>query len=157
MDEKRFELLPAGIRSAALRGFVAEQAASPKGPGNENGGGLEWGHVIRPTGAVLRVIHSDDPGDKKGPVLEASFEVRLVLTAGICFFGLIWFGLDYAWFKGGGSVLIGLFWLRLGLARVALVLYLLTVSLGFQGFVLKGGGRGGGGAGYVAYLWCCCS
>ncbi|CAM9966321.1 unnamed protein product, partial [Laminaria digitata] len=56
-----------------------EQAASPKGVGNENGGGLEWGHVIRPTGAVLRVIHSDDPTDKKGPVVEASFEVDDIL------------------------------------------------------------------------------
>lgn len=61
------------MRSAALRKFVAEQALAPPG---ENGGGLERGDLIRPTGAVLKFIHSDDPEDKNGPKFEASFEVR---------------------------------------------------------------------------------
>jgi len=70
----RFELIPAERRSAALRGFVAEQAVAPAG---ENGGGLERGDLIRPTGAVLKFIHSDDPADKTGPKFEASFEVAI--------------------------------------------------------------------------------
>lgn len=45
-------------------------------PPGDNGGGLERGDLIRPTGAVLKVIHSDDPEDKAGPKFEASFEVR---------------------------------------------------------------------------------
>ena len=77
VGRERFELLPAESRSAALRGFVAEQASYPREVGDDNGGGLELGHVIRPTGAVLRVIHSDNPEDTKGPVVEASFEVCL--------------------------------------------------------------------------------
>lgn len=44
-------------------------------PAGENGGGLERGDLIRPTGAVLKFIHSDDPADKTGPKFEASFEV----------------------------------------------------------------------------------
>ncbi len=71
-ENPRFELIPTERRSAALGGFVAEQAVAPAG---ENGGGLERGDLIRPTGAVLKFIHSDDPDDKAGPKFEASFEV----------------------------------------------------------------------------------
>lgn len=45
-------------------------------PPGDNGGGLERGDLIRPTGALLKFIHSDDPDDKTGPMFEASFEVR---------------------------------------------------------------------------------
>lgn len=69
----RFELIPPEKRSAALRRFVAEQAVAPPG---DDGGGLKRGDLIRPTGAVLKFIHSDDPEDKAGPKFEASFEVR---------------------------------------------------------------------------------
>lgn len=60
------------MRSEALRKFVTEQAVSPAG---ETGGGLERGDLIRPTGAVLKFIHNDDPDDKEGPMFEALFEV----------------------------------------------------------------------------------
>ena len=55
-----------------MSGFVAKQAVAPAG---ELGGGLERGDIIRPTGAVLMFIHSDNPDDKTGPKFEASFEV----------------------------------------------------------------------------------
>eukprot|EP00752_Nemacystus_decipiens_P006311 g5691.t1 len=71
-DHERFELIAPEMRSAALRRFVAEQAVAPSG---DNGGGLERGDLIRPTGAVLKFIHSDDPDDKTGPKFEASFEM----------------------------------------------------------------------------------
>lgn len=69
----RYELIPPDLRSAALRRFVAEQAAVPPG---DNGGGLERGDLIRPIGAVLKFIHCDHAEDKTGPKFEASFEVR---------------------------------------------------------------------------------
>ncbi|CAM9617791.1 unnamed protein product, partial [Ectocarpus fasciculatus] len=71
-DKERFALLPTERRSSALRDFVAQQAVTPTG---DNGGGLERGDLIRPTGAVLKFIHSDDPDDKTGPKFEASFEM----------------------------------------------------------------------------------
>lgn len=69
----RFGLVPPEMRSAALRRFVSDQSVTPPG---DNGGGLERGDLIRPTGAVLKFIHSDNPEDKTGPKFEASFEVR---------------------------------------------------------------------------------
>lgn len=74
-EPSRYELIPAQFRSDALRRFVAEQAVAPPG---DNGGGLERGDLIRPIGAVLKVIHCDHPDDKTGPKLEASFEVGVV-------------------------------------------------------------------------------
>ena len=68
----RFELIGAEDRIAAMTRFVAEQSVAP---GGEHGGGLERGDLVRPTGAVLMFIHSDDPADKTGPKIEASFEV----------------------------------------------------------------------------------
>lgn len=58
-----------------MKKFVAEQAVAPEGM---DGGGLARGDLMRPTSAVLKVIHSDDPDDKKGPMFEASFEVCTV-------------------------------------------------------------------------------
>ena len=74
-SSRRYELIPPTLRSAALRKFVAEQAATPNG---EYGGGLERGHLIRPIGAVLKLIHCDHAEDKTGPKFEASFEVNCI-------------------------------------------------------------------------------
>ena len=60
-------------RSSALRDFIKDQADVSSG----EEGGLAHGHLIRPTGAVLKLIHSDDPQDTKGPMFEVSFEVKL--------------------------------------------------------------------------------
>ncbi|CAM9605272.1 unnamed protein product, partial [Scytosiphon promiscuus] len=71
-DKERYELIPKEIRSDALRRLVAEQARAPSG---KNGGGLDRGDLIRPTGALLKFIHCDHPDDKTGPKFEASFEM----------------------------------------------------------------------------------
>lgn len=71
-EPSRYQLIPEQFRSDALRRFVAEQAVAPPG---DNGEGLARGDLIRPIGAVLKVIHCDHPDDKTGPKLEASFEV----------------------------------------------------------------------------------
>eukprot|EP00903_Cladosiphon_okamuranus_P017946 g16513.t1 len=71
-DKERFELVPPEMRSTALRRFVEEQAVAPS---EDDGGRLKRGDLIRPTGAVLRFTHSDDPEDKAGPKFEASFEM----------------------------------------------------------------------------------
>lgn len=66
---------------------MAQQAVAPAG---DSGGGLERGDLIRPTGAVLKVIHSDDPDDKTGPKFEASFEVnRFLVGVVICGIALL--------------------------------------------------------------------
>lgn len=75
LTEQRYELIAKEIRSDALRRFVAEQAKAHPG---KNGGGLERGDLIRPTGALLKFVHCDHPDDKTGPKFEASFEVNQV-------------------------------------------------------------------------------
>lgn len=69
---RRFGVLPSNRIASALRAFVGTQSIAPH---DENGGGLARGDLIRPSNAVLKFIHNDDPKDVKGPMFEASLEV----------------------------------------------------------------------------------
>lgn len=64
-----------------MRAFVGDQAVIPEG---DNGGGLERGDILRPTRAVLKFIHNDDPNDSSGPMFEAFFEVNWQHACSVC-------------------------------------------------------------------------